>query len=60
MLLGGEGPVEAPASPGGKVFAGLYALYSGLVFVIAVGVVLTPVLHRVLHQFHWEGQDEDA
>jgi hypothetical protein len=52
--------VEAPSSPGGKVFAGLYALYSGLVFVVAVGVVLTPVLHRVLHQFHWEGQDEDA
>ena len=44
----------------GKVFAGLYALYSGLVFVVAVGVVLTPVLHRVLHEFHWEGQDEDA
>jgi len=58
MLLGGEGPVEAPSSPGGKVFAGLYALYSGLE--VAVGVVLTPVLHRVLHQFHWEGQDEDA
>ena len=60
MLLGGEGPVEAPSSPGGKIFAGLYALYSGLVFVVAVGVVLTPVLHRVLHQFHWEGKDEDA
>lgn len=58
MLLGGEGPVESPSSPGGKVFAGLYALYSGLVFVVVVGVILTPVLHRTLHKFHWEGEDE--
>jgi hypothetical protein len=58
MLLGGEGPVEAPVSPGGKVFAGLYALYSGLVFVVVVGVVLTPVLHRMMHQFHWADADE--
>jgi len=58
MLLGGEGPVESPSSAGGKVFAGLYALYSGLVFVVVVGVLLTPVLHRTLHKFHWEGDDE--
>ena len=58
MLLGGEGPVESPSSPGGKLFAGLYALYSGLVFVVVVGVILTPVLHRTLHKFHWEGGDE--
>jgi hypothetical protein len=56
MLLGGEGPVESPSSPSGKVFAGLYALYSGLVFV--VGVIVTPVLHRAMHKFHWEGEDE--
>jgi hypothetical protein len=58
MLLGGEGPVESPSSRGGKVFAGLYALYSGLVFVVVVGVILTPVLHRTLHKFHWEGEDD--
>ena len=58
MLLGGEGPVESPSSPAGKVFAGVYALYSGLVFVVVVGVILTPVLHRTLHKFHWEGEDE--
>jgi hypothetical protein len=58
MLLGGEGPVESPSSPGGKVFAGLEALYSGLVFVVVVGVILTPVLHRAMHKFHWEGADE--
>jgi hypothetical protein len=54
MLLGGMGPIETPASPGGKIFAGLYALYAGLVFLVAVGVLLVPVLHRMLHKFHWE------
>ncbi len=37
MLLGGMGPVDAPRTPGGKVFAGVYALYCGLVFLIAGG-----------------------
>lgn len=57
MLLGGMGPVNPPLTAGGKLFAGLYALYSGLVFLIAFGVMLTPVLHRVLHTFHWS-QDQ--
>jgi hypothetical protein len=52
MLLGGMGPVDAPKTNGGKVFAGLYALYAGLVFLITVGVMLAPVLHRVMHRFH--------
>ncbi|HEV7502083.1 MAG TPA: hypothetical protein VGQ33_18845, partial [Vicinamibacteria bacterium] len=58
MLLGGMGPVEMPTSPGGKLFAGFYALYSGLVFLIAVGVLLAPLLHRMLHQFHWDPDAE--
>ena len=58
MLLGGMGPVEAPQTPGGKIFAGLYALYAGLVFLIFAGVMLVPVLHHVLHRFHWEIRDE--
>jgi hypothetical protein len=53
MLLGGMGPVDAPKSDGGKLFAGCYALYAGLVFLISVGVVLVPVMHRLLHRFHW-------
>ena len=57
MLLGGMGPVDAPKTAGGKIFAGLYALYAGLVFLIVAGVLLVPVLHRVLHRFHWEGKD---
>jgi hypothetical protein len=60
MLLGGMGPVTMPTTPGGKLFAGLYALYAGLVFLVATGIVLGPVLHRLLHHFHWDeegGQD---
>src|SRR5258706_736816 len=53
MLLGGMGPVDAPKSDGGKLFAGCYALYAGLVFLISVSVVLAPMLHRLLHRFHW-------
>jgi hypothetical protein len=52
MLLGGMGPVNAPVTPGGKLFAGLYALYAGLVFVVTAALVLTPVVHRILHTFH--------
>ena len=58
MLLGGMGPVEAPKTPGGKIFAGMYALYAGLVFLIFAGVLLVPVLHRALHRFHWEIRDD--
>lgn len=57
MLLGGMGPVDAPSTDGGKVFAGLYALYAGLIFLVSASLVLVPVLHRLLHKFHWdEGQ----
>ena len=52
MLLGGMGPVDPPKTPAGKLFAGLYALYSGLVFIVTAAVLLAPLLHRVLHRFH--------
>jgi hypothetical protein len=54
MLMGGMGPVDALRTEGGKVFAGLYALYAGLVFLVASGLVFAPIVHRVLHRFHWE------
>jgi hypothetical protein len=54
MLMGGMGPVDAPRTDGGKVFAGLYALYAGLVFLVAAGLVFAPLMHRLLHRFHWE------
>ena len=54
MLLGGMGPVDAPRTNGGKLFAGLYALYAGLVFLVVAGLIIVPVVHRVMHKFHWE------
>ncbi|MBP8310072.1 MAG: hypothetical protein KAY46_22550 [Burkholderiaceae bacterium] len=57
MLLGGMGPVDPPRSDGGKVFAGLYALYAGLVFLVSVNLVLTPIVHRLMHKFHWAEDD---
>lgn len=52
MLLGGMGPVDAPKTFGGKLFAGLYALYAGLVFIVTAALVFTPIAHRILHKFH--------
>ncbi len=57
MLLGGMGPVESPATPGGKLFAGCYALYAGMVFLVVASLILAPVVHRVLHRFHWDARD---
>ena len=54
MLLGGMGPVDPPKTPDGKVFAGLYALYAGLVFLFVAGLLFAPIFHRVLHKFHWD------
>lgn len=53
MLLGGMGPVNLPQTTGGKLFAGFYALYAGLVFIVTAALMFTPILHRVLHKFHW-------
>jgi len=52
MILGGMGPVNELHTTAGKLFASFYALFSGIVFLISVGVLLAPILHRLLHQFH--------
>ena len=52
MLLGGMGPVNAPITVAGKLFAGLYALYCGLAVIFVAGLLLAPLLHRFLHKFH--------
>ena len=54
MLLGGMGPVESPQTPAGKFFAGMFALYAGLVFLVVAGLVLAPIVHRILHKFHFQ------
>jgi hypothetical protein len=57
MLLGGMGPVDLPKTAAGKLFAGAFALYAGLVFLVSAALVVAPVLHRVLHHFHWDDKD---
>jgi hypothetical protein len=54
MLLGGMGPVSPISRPEGKIFAGLFALYAGLLFLAITALVLSPVLRHALHVFHWE------
>lgn len=54
MILGGMGPVSPIKSDAAKLFASGYALFSGLVFIGIMGIVLTPIIHRILHKFHVE------
>ena len=54
MILAGMGPVSVLPSDGAKVFASLYALFSGVVFITSIGVAVAPVAHRLLHEFHLE------
>lgn len=54
MILSGMGPMGELKTQGGKIFAGSYALFSGLIIVIATGFLLAPIFHRVLHRFHVE------
>lgn len=58
MILSGMGPLAPLQSWGGKLFAGVYALYSGLALIVATGVVLAPVLHRLFHRFHVETEQK--
>ena len=59
MILSGMGPVAQVQTSGGKIFAGFYALYSGLMVIVTAGVLLAPVVHRMLHRFHKESDDGD-
>ena len=52
MILGGMGPVDSLKTDAGKLFASFYALFSGMVFLVAVGVLIAPIVHRFLHTFH--------
>lgn len=57
MLLGGMGPVDPLKTEAGKLFASFYALFSGMILLVAVGVLLAPVFHRFLHHFHLDMKD---
>lgn len=57
MILGGMGPVRELPSDAAKVFASIYALFSGVVFIALMGIILAPVAHRVMHKFHIDDKD---
>jgi hypothetical protein len=59
MILSGMGPLGELKTTAGKIFAGSYAIFSGLLIVIATGFVLAPIFHRVLHHFHVETHEQD-
>jgi hypothetical protein len=52
MILSGMGPVSNLQTEAGKIFAGFYALFSGIVFLIIIAIIFSPVIHRFLHKFH--------
>jgi hypothetical protein len=58
MILNGMGPVDTLHTTGGKIFAALYAIYSGLAFLTIVAVLLAPIIHRGLHRFHLAAKDK--
>ena len=57
MILGGMGPVRELPNETAKVFASIYALFSGVIFIALMGIILAPVAHRVLHKFHVDEKD---
>src|SRR5258706_15123152 len=57
MILSGMGPVDTLQTDDGKLFAGCYALFSGISLIAILGIIFAPVVHRFLHKFHL--QDED-
>ena len=57
MILGGMGPVKELHSDAAKIFASIYALFSGIIFIALMGIMLAPVAHRVMHKFHVDEDD---
>ncbi len=58
MILGGMGPVGELHTDAGKLFAGIYALYCGLVVIVSMGILIAPIFHRFLHHFHMEASGD--
>lgn len=57
MILSGMGPLSPLKTTAGKLFAGFYALFSGLAFILIIGIVFAPIIHRFFHQFHLDEAD---
>lgn len=59
MILTGMGPVDRAVTDGAKIFSSFYAIYSGVAFLTSVAVIFSPVIHRFLHQFHIDLEDDE-
>jgi hypothetical protein len=59
MILGGMGPVDVLTKDSAKYFASFYALFSGITFLTTVGVIFAPIIHRAMHRFHLETEEEE-
>jgi hypothetical protein len=59
MILSGMGPLHDPDSTGGKLFAGIYALYSGFAVLVIAAVTFAPAVHRMLHRFHLQTEEDE-
>ena len=57
MILTGMGPVDRMTTDTSKLFASVYALFSGVVFLSSIGLLLAPIFHRILHKFHLDDMD---
>jgi hypothetical protein len=60
MILGGMGPVDPLKTNGAKIFASIYALFSGLVFIGVLGLLLAPFIHRVMHKLHMDYKEDEG
>ena len=59
MILGGMGPVDPMPNEASKYFASFYSLFSGITFISTIAVLFAPAVHRAMHKFHLEtDQDE--
>ena len=57
MILSGMGPVDQLHTTGGKLFASIYALLSGFLFLTVAGILFAPMLHRMMHRFHLDAEE---
>lgn len=57
IMLSGLGLIEKPSTQNGHIFVGIYGLYSGLIFIASFGIMMSPVIHRIIHKFHWSGKE---
>jgi hypothetical protein len=58
MILGGMGPVDPIHTTAGKLFASFYSLFSGILFLVVVGIIVAPLAHRLMHRMHMEEQQQ--